>query len=280
MIASLKTRAYRHIRRSLMGGELSTDTFMSPAQLAKTIGVSDTPVREAIIQLESEGLVERVPKLGIRARKLDRHEFQEMLELRVSLESTAARLAAKRITAVQLAKLRENRQLHLQSIKELRQSEAAVVGVIHDRRWPEVPGERLAKLNALFHLTILSACGNRKLIKIVTDLHLLSKALRGRVFLSDRSPISLLARDYHFHRRVLRALETGNDRYAGQWMEQHVTDAMNYHLATYDWLHRQDRNVLPDTQEWSDDILDTIDQMESDLANETGTPSVGGDTCV
>jgi len=132
----------------------------------------------------------------------------------------------------------------------------------------DVPGERLATLNALFHLTILSACDNRKLIKIVSDLHVLSKALRGRGFLPDRSPIGHLARDYRFHRRVLRALETGNSQDAGRWMEQHVTDAMNYHLAMYDWFHRQDRRVPGDTQEWSDDILDTIDQMERNLARE------------
>jgi len=251
-----------------MGGELSEETFLSPAQLAKKIGVSDTPVREAIIQLESEGLVERVPKFGIRARRLDRQELEEMFELRISLESSAAKLAAKRITPEQLNRLRENRVLHAKAIKELRASKQTLTDILHDQVWKSPYTEQAAKLNVLFHLTILAASKNRKLIKIVTDLHVLGKVLRGRILLPGETPIGRLARDYRFHRRILKALETGNEKAAGEWMEKHVTEAMNYHLAAYDWLHQQHRPAPLSREEWSDDILETITQMEANLAGE------------
>ena len=120
MVTNLKARAYRHIRLALLDGELGDGMFLSPAKLAEKIGVSDTPVREAIIQVESEGLVERVPKLGIRARTLNRQELEEMFDLRIILESGAAKLAARQITGEQLGRLQENCRQHLILLKEVR----------------------------------------------------------------------------------------------------------------------------------------------------------------
>ncbi len=274
MISNLKTRAYRHIRLALLEGELGDGMFLSPAKLAEKIGVSDTPVREAIIQLESEGLVERVPKFGIRARMLNRQELEEMFDLRIALESGAAKLAARRITDEHLAKLHENCRQHLTILTEVRtltrnHSET----FLQNQTWQGPLMEKLAKLNILFHLSILSATQNQRLIKSVTDLHILGRVLRGRILLPGETALGRLSRDYHFHRRILRALKNHDQQAVYLWVEKHVTEAKEYHLAVYDWQH-QTRNRDLTGHEWPDEFMETIKQMENEAAIQTpGTPA-------
>jgi DNA-binding GntR family transcriptional regulator len=269
MISNLKTRAYRHIRQALLEGELGEGNFLSPAKLAEKIGVSDTPVREAIIQLESEGLVERVPKFGIRARTLSRQELEEMFDLRVALESGAAKLAARRITDEHLARLQDICRQHLAVLKEVRTlSRNHSETFLQNQAWQGPLMEKLAKLNALFHLGVLGASQNQRLIKIVTDLHILGRVLRGRILLPGETALGRLSQDYRFHRRILRALEHHNQQEVFFWVEKHVTEAREYHLAVYDWQHRT-RSVDLTGHEWSDELMDSIRQMETDVGVQT-----------
>src|SRR5271169_1260355 len=106
MLTNLKIHAYEHIRKRLLSGDLAPGASLSPALLAKEIGISHTPVREAISQLESEGLVERLPRLGARVRLIDRRELEELFELRETLEADAAAWAAERISEEQIVALR------------------------------------------------------------------------------------------------------------------------------------------------------------------------------
>jgi DNA-binding GntR family transcriptional regulator len=267
MVSNLKARAYRHIRLALLDGELGDGMFLSPAKLAEKIGVSDTPVREAIIQLESEGLVERVPKLGIRARTLNRQELEEMFDLRIILESGAAKLAARQITDEQLTRLQENCRQHLVLLKEVRtltrdKSEM----FLQNQAWQGPRMEKLAKLNALFHLEVLGASKNQRLVKIVTDLHILGRVLRSRILLPGETALGRLSQDYHFHRCILRALEKRNPQDAYSWVERHIAEAREYHLAVYDWQH-QTRSVNLTGQEWSEELMESIRQMETNLVS-------------
>ncbi len=265
MVSNLKTRAYRHIRMALLEGELGEGMFLSPAKLAEKIGVSDTPVREAIIQLESEGLVERVPKFGIRARTLSRQELEEMFDLRITLESGAAKLAARRITDDHLARLQENCRQHLAVLKEVGTlARNTSESFLQNQAWQGPRMEKLAKLNVLFHLAVLGASQNQRLIKIVTDLHILGRVLKGRILLPGETALGRLSLDYRFHRRILRALEKHNPQDAYLWVEKHVTEAKEYHLAVYDWQHQTRRENLAG-QEWSDELMESIRQMETDV---------------
>ena len=107
MATNLKKLAYDHIRMNLFNGNLSPGMLLSPVTLAKEIGVSHTPVREAISQLESEGLVEQLPRVGARVKVIDRRELEELFDLREMLEGGAAAKAAERITAGEIAELRD-----------------------------------------------------------------------------------------------------------------------------------------------------------------------------
>ena len=81
---TLKQRAYRYIRQAMSEGVLSAGDRLSPAALAKEIGISHIPVREAISQLYSEGLVEQLPRRGAFVRRPGREELVELIAIKVN----------------------------------------------------------------------------------------------------------------------------------------------------------------------------------------------------
>ena len=90
MSSSLKQLAYQHLRTRLLSGALPPGQRISAYDSAKELGISQTPVREAIGLLESEGLVHQIPKLGVFVRRPDRREIAELYDLRILLEGFAA----------------------------------------------------------------------------------------------------------------------------------------------------------------------------------------------
>ena len=105
MGVSYKQRAYDHIRDKLMVGELAAGCRLSNRALAREIGISIIPVREAISQLVSEGLLEHKPRVGTFVVEPSRQEIAELCELREALEAYAASRAAERISDGELAEM-------------------------------------------------------------------------------------------------------------------------------------------------------------------------------
>jgi DNA-binding GntR family transcriptional regulator len=116
--------------------------------LAERFGISRTPVREAIRQLEADGLVAHVPRQGATIRELDYTEVMELYEMRAVLEGTAARLAARAASDMEL--------------DELAALNAEMAGTIDTATAYE--------LNRQFHMTLLDAAKNRYLVKSVNAL--------------------------------------------------------------------------------------------------------------
>src|SRR5262245_5901602 len=104
MMSTFSQLAYDHIRSKLVQGALETGDLSEPI-LARELGISRTPIREAIRQLESEGLLEQRAKQGTYIRRPDRHELEEIYQVRILLEPYAAGEAAQRCTAADLRDL-------------------------------------------------------------------------------------------------------------------------------------------------------------------------------
>jgi DNA-binding GntR family transcriptional regulator len=104
---TLAQRAYKAIRQGIREGTLSQGTRYSEAELAATMEISRTPVREALIELSREGLVEILPQRGFRLRSLTLAEQEEVFDLRLLLESYSIERLAKVATADDVAQLRE-----------------------------------------------------------------------------------------------------------------------------------------------------------------------------
>ncbi len=94
---TLATQAYQAIRLALLHGQLRPDLFYSENSVALMLGISRTPAREALRQLETEGLIEVLPQRGFRVRRISAPELVEFYELRGMLEAYVVRTLCHRI---------------------------------------------------------------------------------------------------------------------------------------------------------------------------------------
>src|SRR5512139_3162319 len=102
---SLGSRAYQELRRIILEGQVGPGKKLNEGELAKALGISRTPIREAINRLEKEGLVEIFPQRGAFVVQFTEEDVYELFLIRENLEGLAARLATGKITPASLAKL-------------------------------------------------------------------------------------------------------------------------------------------------------------------------------
>ncbi len=223
----------------------------------RELGVSRTPVREAILILESEGFLLHKPGVGVITMALGRRELEEAFEVREMLECSAVAMAAERITAPQLAELKEICRRY-----EL---------VARDVRKEKNPGEEISEqktqtnvLDLLFHMKITAAADNRRLLKMVSDSHLFTRIF-SRPAMSPSMPhlrrVSLNHRD---HGRILRALVKHDVAAAVHWMRADVSRARDFHLQSFDWEQAQQktRGNAVNNRQFPSSILQVLDQIE------------------
>jgi DNA-binding GntR family transcriptional regulator len=230
MDKTLTHRAYEHVRRKLLHGELKPGARLRYGPIGKEIGISATPVREAMGMLAAEGLVRLVPELGAVVRTLDHDEAVDLYQMREALESSAAGWAAEKIGAAELKELESLlKRIRLFGVT-LRKSKRPVM--------PDSMQRQYAATDMAFHMVILQATGNQALLKVVSDYHVLS-----RVFAGDptRYDLSMVARAYLDHARILRALQRRDAAGARQAMEQHIRNAWQMVLAGLERGRRQER---------------------------------------
>ncbi|NYT21998.1 GntR family transcriptional regulator [Alcaligenaceae bacterium] len=142
--------AYRHIRSAIQGGQLKPGERLREVELAESIGLSRTPIREALARLESEGLIVHDATRGIMVAELDYSMVTELYYMREVLEGTAARLTAQHASEVEISILEDL----------CRQYEAALGNE-----------EQLAVSNRQFHDTLYRCSHNRYLVNMLTVLH-------------------------------------------------------------------------------------------------------------
>ncbi len=253
MSVNLKQRAYEHIRGNLLSGRYAPGTSLSAVVLAKEIGVSQTPVREAISQLETEGLVEQFPRVGMRVKVLDRRELEELFEIRELLESGAAARAAERVTDKEVADL-ESLCVQFRALAE------QVRGAVARKETYEPLAQRLVINDVAFHLTLFGAADNRRMRKIVADLHLMSHLFRRQWDIPTLTVLSRIAWTYRDHCRITAAVKRRDAPAAGQWMARHMRRAKQYLLDVYDWSRRNEPRPSVDSA-WPEHVQRLIQQM-------------------
>lgn len=137
--------AYHRLIAAIREGGLGPGDRLIETELAERLGISRTPVREAIRQLESDGLVTHLPRAGATVRRLDYAEITELYEMRAVLEGTAARFAARAASDVELSELDAiNAEMRA----------ATTTGALYEA-------------NRQLHLVLLNAARNRYLVKSV-----------------------------------------------------------------------------------------------------------------
>ncbi|MBO9473645.1 GntR family transcriptional regulator [Shimia sp. R10_1] len=188
--------AYSALLNEIRDGHLSPGDRLRETELAKRFNISRTPVREAIRLLEADGLVTHLPRVGATIRRLDYSEVMELYEMRVVLECTAARMAARAASDVEIAEL--------SAISEM----LAQVG----------EGTEASRLNRQFHLALLNAAKNRFLTKSMFNLQK-AMLILGRTTLADpeRYQNAILE-----HQAILEALTRRDGEAAETAMQDHI----------------------------------------------------------
>ncbi|MDH6235682.1 GntR family transcriptional regulator [Cryobacterium sp. CG_9.6] len=199
--------AYELLRARILSGELAANATLREQALAQELGVSRTPVREALRRLDAAGLVAFVPNRGATVLAWSLEQMRETCVVRASLESRAAALAAERIQAV---------DLHLLALL-IERMEPFVTATT------DVEISTLGRLNAQFHRTIVSAAGSPQLLTLIQSVSrvpLMESMLRANGALYR-------ARSNHQHRDILTALKSRDPLWAEAAMRSHALAARN-----------------------------------------------------
>ncbi|MCW2721893.1 MAG: hypothetical protein QOG20_4753 [Pseudonocardiales bacterium] len=204
-MAAATEQTVTRIRRSIMEGELAPGSRLQEVELAAQLGVSRTPVREALRTLSSEGLVEILPNRGARVARWSVEDLDEIYELRIMLEGRAAERAAGRMHAAETDRLTELCE----------QMEAcARRGGTHDLL-------ALSDLNARFHRIVIDAADSPRLATMLGSV--VQVPLVMRTF--SRYTPDALARSMGHHRELTAAIRAGVPEWAGSVMRSHIIAA-------------------------------------------------------
>jgi len=194
---TLSRQAYQSIRASIRSGAISSNGFYSEVQLAQALKISRTPVREALIELEREGLVEIVPQRGFRLRTISDEERREAFELRDLIETHVVRRLAKEATDANVAELRRIVDVQAKVISEPAQ---------------------FIEADEEFHLAIPTLLGLERTRRILLTL-------RGIIWLAGLDAISIPERSVEVlaeHRAVVDAIAAHDPSAAAKAMKAHI----------------------------------------------------------
>jgi DNA-binding GntR family transcriptional regulator len=203
--ATKSDQAYRRVRELILSGELPPGSVLQQAVLARTIGMSTTPLREALRLLKQEGLVELDAHRDARVAALDAREARDMLELRQELDPLAASLAAQRRTDEDLAAIAEALD-HLESL-------------------PRNPTPAQLATHRRFHTAIHRASHNRMLIDVLDSLWDKSDRYRRHALEVDRSAEEREARAIE-HRLMYEAIRDNQAATAARVTRKHAATSL------------------------------------------------------
>ena len=206
---SLRDRVLEEVKERIIAGDLPTGARLHERNLSQELGVSRVPLREAILTLAAQGLVEMKPRIGAFVRPMTKDYVEDLFAIRMALEPLAASLAATNRDDAQLAEL-----------GRLLDAERAALVAGDDKRGSLV--------NADFHLEILRASGNQLLFAIMAPLQSQIQRLFRRTITSMSHQLS------EDHGVMLEALRAHDAEGAAEAARRHVQDTRQISIALAD----------------------------------------------
>jgi DNA-binding GntR family transcriptional regulator len=191
------------LRAALVAGEMRPGVLYSAPTLAEQFGVSATPVREAMLDLAGEGLVEAVRNKGFRVTELSERDLDEITRLRALIEVPTVADVARRMgedLRPRVEALRDRaREIEILAVKR-----DLIAYVEADRR---------------FHVALLELAGNRHVVQVISNLRARSR-LYGLQRLADRGELGASARE---HEQILDLVLSGDVDATAALMERHIS---------------------------------------------------------
>jgi DNA-binding GntR family transcriptional regulator len=213
---TFKDKAYTALRNVIESSDIyrsRTDIRLDERQLAQDFGISRTPVREAMAQLEREGFVRSVPRRGVYVVRKTKDEVIQMITAWAALESMAARLITQSASDADIAGLRrmfatfEDDKLHAKL-------------------------DEYSEVNIAFHQTIIELSGNRVLIQLAENLFTHMRMIRGKTIGED----DRVERSIRDHMNIIQALEARDTERAEDLVRQHALGLAEHVKKHVDYL--------------------------------------------
>lgn len=217
-LVSIKSQIYEKIHEDILTCHLKPGSSFSESQLANYYQVGRMPLREAIQQLCHEGLLESIPYKGYFVTNLSIDELKDSIDLREILETYAAKIAAKRITSAQLEKLKQIPEATFTS------------GDLHSYK-------KYVELNREFHLRVVEAAGNKKLLKQISTL--LSELFRYMFATLDLGQEAYLNPEHNY---LISALEKKDSMLAEEIMRSHIQKSREQILQKWNKFELENEN--------------------------------------
>ena len=151
---SIADQVYEKLEREILSGKYPRGELLSEQRLSAELGVSRTPVREAIRRLEQDYILEDSPR-GVVVVGISREEMLEMYEIRLQLEGLMARRAAENVTEEQLGEMRDTLDLQHFYLERARRDSS----------------DQIKNLDSRFHELLYAACGSRTYYDLLVRLH-------------------------------------------------------------------------------------------------------------
>ena len=199
---SLRGKIYYRLKESILNGEYRPGDNLVEMKLAKEMGVSRTPIREALRQLELEGLVRSIPNKGVVVEGVTKQDVEDIYAIRKMVEGLAARWASEKITSEELKELKD------------------ILGLM-DYYTQKGEHDKLSELDSKFHDIIFKASQSRPLESILTNFHhFIQKARMVSIGSTGRASHTL-----EEHTDIFTALEASDPDAAEKAIVRHVESA-------------------------------------------------------
>ena len=195
----LRDVVFNTLRQAILKGELAPGERLMEIQLAERLGVSRTPIREAIRKLELEGLVLMIPRKGAEVAKISEKSLRDVLEVRRSLEELAIELACQRMTEEEVDALEQT------------QEEFTAAVACGDAM-------KIAETDETYHDVIYKGTGNDRLVQILNNLR--EQMYRYRLeYIKDEDKRQILLLE---HDKILKAVKLRRVEEAKEAMREHI----------------------------------------------------------
>ena len=195
----LRVIVYEELKMRILKGEIAPGQRLMEVETSEELGVSRTPVREAIKKLEKEGLVVVEPRRGTYAAQISDNDLIEILEVRESLEALAAQYAAKRMKATQKEKLKSIAEKYNKAVKDGKLT-------------------MMIKYDTEFHRILAEGSNNKTLINLIDQLREL--LLRFRYLYYDNT--ARAEKNPAEHQRIIDAIMDGDEKAAHDATLAHI----------------------------------------------------------
>jgi DNA-binding GntR family transcriptional regulator len=221
--------AYHHIQRKISSRKLRAGAPVSDVAIAKELGISRTPAREAIRQLVSEGLLESLPGRGVVVVTLDRDDVRELFEMREALEGVAARTVAARAPSAN--EMRDFRSVALAMTALVKELEAGRQPALDEKQM-----ERFEVADLAFHTYLMKLAGNRRSLKVVSGIRLLIRIFAARRGGHSLGVLKQISRD---HLDLIKAVQSGDTEAAEACISRHISNSRQSRLEEFDRRERE-----------------------------------------